>query len=283
MRFPQNEHGEYSGVSGIYKITNLLNRKCYIGQSADLGRRFRVYVREATDVSDDKEYRSIIQAMREDGHEFFEFEVICTCPREMLNMLEEYYSLFFISHDREYGYNVQKIYSSLDYSKTNIEYRKRLRKSHIGLKEAPSTKRKKGNRVYAVDEEENIIYVFDTAKLFGSFVGIGKDMVKNCRRDPCRYEKYRLYYVDKEKRREVLSRQRNKLFNNMGRRNWDKVDVSYIRLGEYIDKISDDISVETTKTPDGKYAVVHQTYENTIQLNCNMPRKDIKSRIPEES
>ena len=56
----------YSGVSGIYKITNLLNRKCYIGQSADLGRRFRVYVREATDVSDDKEYRSIIQAMRED-------------------------------------------------------------------------------------------------------------------------------------------------------------------------------------------------------------------------
>ena len=283
MRFPGNEDGKFNGVSGIYRIVNLLNGKSYVGQSSDLGRRFHNYLREVKACTDTENCRSIIKAMREEGDLFFEFEVICTCPREMLGMLEEYYALFFMAHDKEYGYNVQGIYQYLDYSKTNIEYRKRLRESHLGSQETPDTKRKKGNKIYVVDENEKIIYICDTAKLFGAYIGIGKDMVKNCLRDPCRHGPFRFYYADKNKRNEILSRQRGKYLNNIGKLNWDKLNTDYIRIGEYIDKISDDISVETTRTPDGKYEIRVMTYENTVQVNYSMLRRENKSRIPEES
>lgn len=282
MRFPQNEDGRYNGKSGIYRITNLINQKVYIGQSTDLGRRFHNYIVDVEN-KNIKNPRPIIQAMRDYGHRFFEFEVLCECPVNMLNEMEEHYSILNLAHDCEYGYNAQGIYVDMNYARTSIDLRKRLRDSHTGLKESADTKRKKSNKIFAIDEEKHIIYIFDSGKLFGSSIGVGKDLVKNCLREPSRCGNYRLYYFDYEKRREILDKQKRKYYENVGKRGWNKLDPSFIELGNYLDKISSCISVETTETPDGEYAVVHQTYENTIQLNYNMPRKDIKSRIPEES
>lgn len=282
MRFPGNVNGRYKGVSGIYKITNLINMKVYVGQASDLDRRFHNYMR---DYYDFEHTRPIIQAMREYGHEFFEFEVICECPRNRLSAEEEFWVMFYMATDGEYGYNVQAVRHDMDYSKTNIDYRRYLSKVHTGLKESNDTKRKKSNKIFVFDEERNVLYIFDSAALFGSMLGISKDLVKNCLRGPCRYQQYRCYYYNKKKRLEIIDRQKHKYYKAISQhsRNWDKFDTKYIELGDYIDSIADSISVETTVTPDGKYPVKFQTYENTIQLNYNMPRKDLKSRVPVEA
>lgn len=68
---------------GIYKITNLLNGKIYVGQSIDIDERFLAHKREPP------------PKMHEDvelfGWENFEFEVLEECSREVLNDRENFY------------------------------------------------------------------------------------------------------------------------------------------------------------------------------------------------
>jgi group I intron endonuclease len=73
---------------GIYKITNKINGKCYIGQSINIEKRFR----------DHKAPRSLkrnsilSRAIKKYGIQNFEFSIICECKREELNERE----MFFI-------------------------------------------------------------------------------------------------------------------------------------------------------------------------------------------
>lgn len=74
-------------ISGIYKITNLINGKFYIGQSIDVVNRIR----------DHKCPRSLLRgypiyrAFKKYGLENFKFETLEECPIEKLNDKEIYY------------------------------------------------------------------------------------------------------------------------------------------------------------------------------------------------
>ena len=71
---------------GIYKITNLLNGKFYIGQSVDIKRRFYEHKKL------NREVRSNIKkAIKKYGLENFYFEVLEECSPEMLNEKEIFY------------------------------------------------------------------------------------------------------------------------------------------------------------------------------------------------
>ena len=63
---------------GIYKITNKLNGKVYIGQSRDIDARWRQHINAKDDVL-------IHNAIKKYGKENFSFEVLLECPAEMLN------------------------------------------------------------------------------------------------------------------------------------------------------------------------------------------------------
>lgn len=69
---------------GIYKITNRLNGKAYVGQSVHIERRWGEHMRPSTD-------SLISRAIKEHGKENFDFQVVCECLEEDLNSLEEYY------------------------------------------------------------------------------------------------------------------------------------------------------------------------------------------------
>lgn len=84
---------------GIYKITNLLNNKCYIGQSVYIERRFTKH--KNFDL-EKKDYPLYVD-FEKYGIENFSFEIIELCSQEELNEKEKYWIEYFDSFNN--GYN----------------------------------------------------------------------------------------------------------------------------------------------------------------------------------
>lgn len=90
---------------GIYKITNLINNKVYIGQSVNIEKRWYDEKRRAF-IEHEQEYdypRS--RAFRKYGLENFKFEILEHCQIHELNEKEIYYIKFYNSLIPN-GYNV---------------------------------------------------------------------------------------------------------------------------------------------------------------------------------
>lgn len=89
-------------MCGIYKITNLINGKIYIGQSIDIKRRWKEEKRNRK--HDMTAIRS--RAFQKYGVDSFHFDILEECPRDKLNEREKYWIAFYRSSDPEYGYNM---------------------------------------------------------------------------------------------------------------------------------------------------------------------------------
>jgi group I intron endonuclease len=89
-------------MSGIYKITNLINGKIYIGQSRNLRRRQNEYSR----YSEKKGHGLMKRAILKYGWGNFRFEVIEECPADLLNEREEFHINEFKSYEKGIGYNM---------------------------------------------------------------------------------------------------------------------------------------------------------------------------------
>lgn len=86
---------------GIYKITNTINNKVYIGQSKNISKRWSAHrVRYQTD-----DY-PIYRAMRKYDIKNFTFEVIEECDIDSLNEREIYWISEYNSNNPQYGYNL---------------------------------------------------------------------------------------------------------------------------------------------------------------------------------
>ncbi|MEE9573043.1 MAG: GIY-YIG nuclease family protein [Candidatus Neomarinimicrobiota bacterium] len=85
----------------IYKATNLINGKVYIGQTTKtLTERMEGHIEKAGGYSQTYFQRSII----EHGVDNFKWEVICICPNiDSLNEQEQYYIALYDSMNN--GYN----------------------------------------------------------------------------------------------------------------------------------------------------------------------------------
>lgn len=90
--------------SGIYKITNLLNNKCYVGQSVDIANRWKQHIKRGVG-ADTPTRNKLYPAMIEDGVENFSFEIIEDCPVDMLNEREIYWQEFWKA--KEFGYSIR--------------------------------------------------------------------------------------------------------------------------------------------------------------------------------
>ena len=92
-------------VTGIYKITNLINGKTYIGQAVDIGERWRQHIKRGIG-ADPPTQNKLYPAMLEYGVENFTFEVVEICTANQLTEREKYYTDVFQANS--YGYVVRK-------------------------------------------------------------------------------------------------------------------------------------------------------------------------------
>lgn len=97
---------------GIYKITNLINQKIYIGQSINIQERWTEHIRESN-VSEEiweankrKEQTHLHRAIRKYGSNNFSFEIIEECTEAELNNRERYWIAHYNTFNSPNGYNM---------------------------------------------------------------------------------------------------------------------------------------------------------------------------------
>ena len=87
----------------IYKITNIINNKVYIGKtSKTIEKRFEEHKKKASEYSN----RHLYNAMNFYGIDNFQIEQIESCPNDQLNKKEIYWISFFDSTNSDKGYNL---------------------------------------------------------------------------------------------------------------------------------------------------------------------------------
>jgi group I intron endonuclease len=78
-------------VSGIYKITNNVNGKCYIGQSINIHKRWSQHKNTTFNFNDPCYNYPLYRAIRKYGIDGFSFEILVECDVDMLNEQEKFY------------------------------------------------------------------------------------------------------------------------------------------------------------------------------------------------
>lgn len=92
------------GQCGIYKLTNVLSGKVYIGQSVDIAERWKQHIKRGTkcDIGT-LSGAGLYEAMWEEGVWNFSFELLEECEKDKLNEREKFWIAHFQSN--EIGYN----------------------------------------------------------------------------------------------------------------------------------------------------------------------------------
>lgn len=94
--------GTSEAVIGIYKITNIKTKECYIGQSVDIAKRWSEHVKCGLGI-DTPVGNKLYKAMQDYGIWNFSFEILEKCESSLLNEKEKYYIDLYQSKD--FGYN----------------------------------------------------------------------------------------------------------------------------------------------------------------------------------
>lgn len=128
----------------IYKLTNTINNKIYIGLTTEksVAERCRKRNAEAKYRGDKKSY--ILNAIRKHGENSFISEVIDTATSlEELKEKEIYYISLYNARDKSIGYNLTDGGEGNLGLKMSQETKDKIRDKHLGRKDSDETKLKK--------------------------------------------------------------------------------------------------------------------------------------------
>lgn len=115
---------------GIYRITNILNDKNYIGSSINISTRISAH---KLTLKNKKHHNVYLQNSYDKyGHTVFKFEVIEYCKEEELLNKEEYYINIYKSTNDKYGYNIGLFTNGR--KRHSIKVREKISKAHTGRK-----------------------------------------------------------------------------------------------------------------------------------------------------
>lgn len=147
---------------GVYKITNTINNKVYIGQSVEIETRWKAHIRALNRGDHTNEH--LQAAWNKYTAACFNFEILCECDINDIDELEQKYIAQYKSCDDRYGYNYQtgghnnhqlaestkkKLSIALSGHKMSEENRKEVIKR---------MRKQKGKRVICI----NTLEIFDT-------------------------------------------------------------------------------------------------------------------------
>lgn len=89
---------------GIYKITNLQNGMCYVGQSTNISERWKQHIKRGLG-ADTPTRNKLYPIMASVGVEHFSFEIIEECEKDKLNEREDFWQEYFKA--KEFGYSIK--------------------------------------------------------------------------------------------------------------------------------------------------------------------------------
>ena len=146
----------------IYKITNNLNNKVYIGSSIDVERRWRQHKEASINEKDHHYNYPLMVAFREFGIANFTFEVVDTLP--------DYQAMIQTEHDWIIKENcvVPNGYNQTD--NTNSP----MFDPNVAKKMSDTKRDKYGKRVSEIDSNGNIIGVWDSLAEAGEKTGLDR-------------------------------------------------------------------------------------------------------------
>ena len=90
--------------TGIYKITNLENGMCYVGQAVNIADRWKQHIKRGIG-AEAPTRNKLYPAMITLGPESFSFEIVEDCSREDLDEREDYWQDYFKA--KEFGYSIK--------------------------------------------------------------------------------------------------------------------------------------------------------------------------------
>ena len=90
--------------TGIYKITNIENNMCYVGQAANIADRWKQHIKRGVG-AETATRNKLYPAMLSIGVENFTFEIVEECDRTLLNEREDYWQEYFKA--KEFGYSIK--------------------------------------------------------------------------------------------------------------------------------------------------------------------------------
>lgn len=139
------EYRTPDALCGVYKITNSINGKVYIGQSINIYARWKDHVHSLN--RNDSRCILLQRAWNKYGEENFSFEILELCPENMLDEVEIKYIELYDSCNN--GYNIESGGNANKH--LSEETKQKLRESHLGKTMSDETKKKmsesrKGNK-----------------------------------------------------------------------------------------------------------------------------------------
>jgi group I intron endonuclease len=142
---------KYLRLPGIYKITNLVNGKGYVGKSQDIFTRWVNHYRYAKRLHDGKKPTrgtgAIYLAMNKYGIENFKFEMLFIFPLniEITDSMLNTFEVFFIADQNTYahdghGYNLTKGGDGISGHIHSVATKNRIGKAHRGVAKSEVSK-----------------------------------------------------------------------------------------------------------------------------------------------
>jgi predicted GIY-YIG superfamily endonuclease len=195
-------YGIYYKKCLIYKLSNLVNGKVYVGLTTNLSKRFKSYLYHGIN---GRGQMAIHRAIKKYGFDKFDFLIIEEVSLKNLAKRETYWIKFFKSNEKEYGYNLTD-------GGENFKKNKECIKNHI-----KSAKNKK--KVFLYNKEGFFLKEFESINNCAKELGIKHcTIVNSIRFKGLILKKYQAFFdkknnvePHKNKRNEKISK---KLKNN---------------------------------------------------------------------
>lgn len=143
-------------TSGIYKITNLINNKVYVGKTNNFYKRYYCYKSAIKRQDINKINQYFLNSINKYGSDNFEFSIIEFCNIEDLKSRELYWIKKLKSTNRVFGYNLRIDSSTkmVTHPRTSLKISNRLKKEWNDGIRSQHAKKLKNNWKNNADRKE---------------------------------------------------------------------------------------------------------------------------------
>lgn len=170
--------------SGIYKIVNKINNKCYIGSSVDIRRRKRYHFSQ---LRCNKHHSILLQSsFNKNGEKNFILEIIELCDISVLLEREQFYLDKYKSYDPKNGYNISNKAdrrSGIEAWNKGMKFPKKSGVFHF-----------KSIPIVQLDEDFNLINTFESISIASKECKINMNNIRCCIKREKGYKKAGGFY-----------------------------------------------------------------------------------------